>query len=120
MLELFDKPKIVTVKEINNAKDFKYVERFEYGDDNNWVDAVVDLMYVDYKYSRRIPEGNPYFKKDSWSICRCTEFRYLIDCKRNGYEDAIPDHAYSSNEHIDSLKEFDNIKVEVIGIWKLN
>ena len=75
----FDEPKVIKITELKDfleyytpfpCSDVYLYERFEYGDFDNWVDAIIESVSIDPKYSKFIKEDEGVFKAGEtyWSI----------------------------------------------------
>lgn len=122
----FEEPKLVTIKEIVEAiKEGKhYVERFEYGDYANWVEAAVVDIDLSLKYTKFCP-NSIYGAK--WAADLKSTYKSVYSFKTYNFEkkeyeddkkwDEVKEtfDGYSNSYYLDHLEDIYETKVEVIG-----
>ena len=130
-IKMFEEPKVITLKEIINdmrKKDCYYIERFEYGDYDNWVTAIIINLKIPMRYIQQATEG-PNINK--WNVCKESTWTSLSNITKDkikpGKEielsDALKENIYSKKEvsydfgrYFDHIEDIYDTQVEVIGV----
>lgn len=113
MITKYDAPKKVSLKDFVYNK---YIIRFELGDYDRWVNAVVVDIEVPIQYAKHYRKDLGVFKKGDYSICLKTTFKLARDIETLGYQKAKENSCYSTRLiKVRSLKDIENYPIEVIG-----
>ena len=133
-IEMFEQPKKMTISEIINEmkKDHYYIEKFEFGNYDNWVTAIIRNFKISMQYTNQIKAG-PNVNK--WNVCKEDSWVNLSDVTRDkikpGQEvelsDALKENLFSKdNKHegyslgiiLDHIEDLYNVTIDVIGVVK--
>lgn len=129
-IKMFEQPKEMTIGEIINEmkKDHYYIEKFEFGDYDNWVTAIIRNFEISMQYTNQIKAGP---NANKWSVCKKSTWANLSDVTRDkikpGQEVEIPNitfdsinkhEGYSSGMILDHIEDLYNITIDVIGVVK--
>lgn len=118
-IELFEKSKNVKLKDLFKDRNIHYIRRFEYGDFDNWVDAVITAMDVSLNYTSYFEESEGIFEEGDCSICLKQTFIPLSIVETIGLSDAYKSESFSCDLiKIKLMKDLFNYEISVIGICK--
>ena len=120
MITMYDKPKKVTLKELieNTTDSFKYIERFEYGDYDNFVTAIVDYINIALRYSHVRVEETEQGPVNVYSVCLESAYKSMYEVDDKGIKDTEPFFGYSSNYSVKRIEDLLEMEMEVVGEWK--
>ena len=83
MIELFEQPKTITLREaleeMRKNCNFKYIQKFEYGDSDNVVRAVIDSFDISLRYTYKVETHITL--GECYELSLKTPFKYLSDVK---------------------------------------
>ena len=119
MIELFEKPRKITIKQfaenMRNDCNLKYIQRFNYGEDDNNVDAVIDSLDISLKYTYKVETHITL--GECYNISVKTPFKFLSNVKSKGYEQADM-HCGFEDFYAKTFEDFLNMETEIIGVYK--
>lgn len=135
-IEMFEQPKEMTISEIINEikKDHYCIEKFEFGDYDNWVTAIIRNFEISMQYTNQIKAGP---NANKWSVCKKNTWVHLSDVTRDkikpGQEvelsDALKENLFSKNNNhegyssgmiLDHIEDLYDVTIDVIGVVKTN
>ena len=106
MIELFEQPKTITLREaleeMRKNCNFKYIQKFEYGDSDNVVRAVIDSFDISLRYTYKVETHITL--GECYELSLKTPFKYLSDVKTDGY--------------VKNLEDILDKEITVIGVYK--
>lgn len=110
MLTIYDEPKKVKIKDIleTRNRNRKYVQKFEYGDYDNWVTAIIHDIKVSISHSRLRDD-------DTVSLSLCYEYVSVYKADDKGYLNASYEkfEGYGNDIKLPKNKLYDVLEVEV-------
>lgn len=121
----FDKPETIKLKDLNNfleqykpfnTADVYAYERFEYGDFDNWVDAIYMSITIDAGYSKYFNEDKGIYKAGEYSFVLQSIFwnyslnkPFWIDAPQIGF-----------NNLSKGYKNLDEIEITLDGVFVIS
>ena len=118
-IELFKEPKNIKLKDLFKNRNIYYVRRFEYGDFDNWVNAVITAMDVSLNYTSYFEKSEGIFEEGDCSVCLKQTFIPLSIAATNGLSDAHKSESFSCDLIKTKLmKDLFNYEISVIGTYK--
>ena len=115
MIKYFEAPKRIKLGDLHKDSNIKYVQKFTYGDFDNEVIVIVKDIVPSLKYSHIIKDENG----EKLDLCLKTEFVYVSDVEKNGFENAKVEDGYDNiYAPIRKFSDIFNREIEVIGTWE--
>lgn len=118
MITMYDTPKKVRLTDLFPDSGRKYyIQKFEYGDFDNWVTAVIyetSLVINDYSLNSKAVKDGKY------SACLATTFIPIDEVEKMGANFINSDRksvGYGSNLKISKLEDLTGFEVVVDGEW---
>lgn len=118
MFEIWDEPKKIKIRDIKENlldKGIRYIQRFEYGYDDNWVTAVVTDFKVNLRYSYFVPTHITL--GECYQISLETDFKFSSDIKQEGFDKAETRVGFN-DIYVKTLDELFDYEIEVDGVYK--
>ena len=119
MTNYYEEPKMVKIRDIleKSTDSFKYIEKFEYGDFDNWVTAVIDTINVPLRFMHETNENvDGVDNKVCW-VSLETVYKSIRAVEESGLRNAASFTGYGSSMKVATLSEILDKEIEVIGEW---
>lgn len=121
MLTMYEKPKKIKIANVLKMIDSKKkpVQRFEYGDYDNWVTAIINAIKVDLKYTH-FKDEEQIRKVNTVSLAY--EYVWPNSADAEGYYNASQ-HTFTGYSDITSplpigMYDILNTEIEIDGEWE--
>lgn len=121
MLTMYEKPKKIKIAEVLKmiSSKKKPVQRFEYGDFDNWTTAIIDAIKIDLRYTHFKDEMKIRMVN---TISLAYEYVYPSTADAEGYYNASR-HPFTGYSDINTpapieMKDIFNTEIEIAGEWE--
>lgn len=120
MVTMYNEKKIITLREIieKTSDSFKFIQKFEYGDFDNWKVALLDSIDIPLNYFHEREEIVGDLKSKYYSFTLRCLYRDVDDVNKYGFDNAKTYPAYDSAYDLITIEDLLNKKVGVVGEWK--